>query len=342
MKILYALQATGNGHISRAQTLIPLFSKSSQVDVLISGTSYDISLNLPVKFRFTGLSFIFGKDGRVDLLKTIFKINFWQFFKDVRGLDLSQYDLIISDFEPISSWSSIYNNKHCIALSHQFSLLNDKVPKPKRKSWLSMLILKYYAPSSVGYGFHFKEYSKNIYLPIIKSDLIELKPIKKNYFLVYLPSYDDKKIINVLSKIHKTNWVVFSRHANQKYRYGNVKINPVSSKKFNKKLINCRGVLCGAGFETPSEALYLRKKLIVIPMKNQYEQHCNAEALKKLGVPVLYNFNETVVEDLKSWVSSKKIVSVNYSESPQKIVNRVFLDFIKYKSMKTRLIEPGT
>ena len=77
MKILYALQATGNGHISRAQTLIPLFSKSSQVDVLISGTSYDISLNLPVKFRFTGLSFIFGKDGRVDLLKTIFKILFY-------------------------------------------------------------------------------------------------------------------------------------------------------------------------------------------------------------------------------------------------------------------------
>lgn len=98
-----------------------------------------------------------------------------------------------------------------------------------------------------------------------------------------------------------------------------------------------RGVLCGAGFETPSEALYLKKKLIVIPMKNQYEQQCNASALKNLGVPVLYDFNETAVEDLKSWVSSKKIVKVDYSESPQKIVNQVFLDFIKNKSMANRL-----
>lgn len=46
-------------------------------------------------------------------------------------------------------------------------------------------------------------------------------------------------------------------------------------------------MLCGAGFETPAEVLHLNKKLLVVPMKSQYEQHCNAAALKKLGVPVL-------------------------------------------------------
>ena len=69
-------------------------------------------------------------------------------------------------------------------------------------------------------------------------------------------------------------------------------------------------------------------------MKNLYEQQCNASASKNLGVPVLYDFNETVVEDLKSQVSSKKIVKVDYSESPQKMVNQAFLNFIKNKSMK--------
>ena len=47
------------------------------------------------------------------------------------------------------------------------------------------------------------------------------------------------------------------------------------------------GVLCGAGFETPAEALYLGKKLMVIPMKSQLEQFYNAASLKQLGVPVL-------------------------------------------------------
>lgn len=337
MKVLYAVQATGNGHIIRAETLIPLFSKSAEVDILLSGTSSDISLKYPVKYRFKGLSFTFGKKGGINILKSIMKIDFWQFFKDFRRLNLDQYDLIISDFEPVSSWASIHQNKYCIALSHQFSLLCDEVPKLNRKAWLPKLILKYYAPFSIGYGFHFKKYSNKIYLPIIKSDLINAKPMKKNYFVVYLPSYDDKTILKILSKVQKTNWIVFSKHTSEIYRYGNVKIKPISKETFNKRLVNCRGVLCGAGFETPSEALYLKKKLMVIPMKNQYEQQLNALALEELGVPVLYDFNNLIIDKLKSWVSSKKIIKVDYSESPKKIVDKVFLDFIKYSSKKALL-----
>jgi len=43
------------------------------------------------------------------------------------------------------------------------------------------------------------------------------------------------------------------------------------------------GVFCGAGFETPAEAMFLKKKLMVIPMKGQYEQQCNAAALEEIG-----------------------------------------------------------
>ena len=113
MKVLYAVQATGNGHIIRAETLIPIFSKSAEVDILLSGTSSDISLKYPVKYRFKGLSFTFGKKGGINILKSVMKIDIWQFFKDFRRLNLDQYDLIISDFEPISSWASIYQNKYC-------------------------------------------------------------------------------------------------------------------------------------------------------------------------------------------------------------------------------------
>ncbi|MFT4537504.1 MAG: hypothetical protein ACI9P5_004889, partial [Saprospiraceae bacterium] len=118
------------------------------------------------------------------------------------------------------------------------------------------------------------------------------------------------------------------------YMVGNISIKPISTKIFNKKLINCRGVLCGAGFETPAEALYLKKKLLVIPMKNQYEQQCNAEALKKLGVPVLNGLEKKDLEVIKSWIKSKKIVKIDYSETPQKVINQIFIDYIKKKSSK--------
>ncbi|MBL6648488.1 MAG: hypothetical protein ISP57_06205, partial [Flavobacteriaceae bacterium] len=186
-------------------------------------------------------------------------LDIWQFFKDLIRLTLKEYDFVINDFEPVSAWACVIKKKHCIALSHQYSLLNNKVPKPIKNSILSNLILRYYAPSSIGYGFHFKTYNSKTYFPIIKKEFKSVfSPLKKNYFVVYLPSFDDKIIIDVLSKIHKTNWVVFSKHTKKKYKVDNIKIRPVSNKSFNKKLMNCRGVLCGAGFETPSEALYLK------------------------------------------------------------------------------------
>ena len=36
MKVLYAFQGTGNGHIARAQEIIPILKKYAEVDILIS------------------------------------------------------------------------------------------------------------------------------------------------------------------------------------------------------------------------------------------------------------------------------------------------------------------
>lgn len=337
MKILYAIQATGNGHITRAKELIPYLQKNIEVDVLLSGTSADVELELPVRFYFKGLSFVFGKNGGINFWKTILQMNFWRFLKDVKQLPLKEYDFVINDFEPVSAWACILRKKHCIAMSHQYSLLNKNTPKPKKNIRLSHLILKYYAPVSVGYGFHFKPYASSIYTPVIQKELKSVNPIKKNYFVVYLPAFEDKKIISVLSKLYKTNWIVFSKHTKEKYQIGNVKVRPISSKSFNKKLINCRGVLCGAGFETPSEALYLKKKLLVIPMKNQYEQQCNAEALKDMGVPVIYDLNQKNLKLIEDWIKSKKIIKADYSESPQKVINQIIIDYIKKISDDKRI-----
>ena len=195
MKILYAIQATGNGHITRAKELIPYLQKNIEVDVLLSGTSADVELGLPVRFYFKGLSFVFGKNGGINFWKTILQMNFWRFLKDVKQLPLKEYDFVISDFEPVSAWACILHKKHCIAMSHQYSLLNKNTPKPKKKILLSHLILKYYAPVSVGYGFHFKPYASSIYTPVIQKELKSINPIKKNYFVVYLPAFEDKKLL---------------------------------------------------------------------------------------------------------------------------------------------------
>ena len=334
MKILYAIQATGNGHISRAEALLPLFKKFAEVDILVSGTSADIKLDYPIKYRFRGLSFIFGKNGGIDVWKTIRSINVLRFLKDVNSLDLRDYDVVINDFEPVSAWASVFEKKRSIALSHQYSLLNSKVPKSSKKAFLARGILKYYAPAKDGYGFHFQKYDKNIFTPIIKNDLISRETQDKNQYVVYLPAYNDQKIIAVLHKISFTSWIVFSKHTLNAYRIGNISFYPISKNEFNNSLLISKGIICGAGFETPAEALYLKKKLLVIPMKNQYEQQCNAEALKKLGVPVLNGLEKKDIGIIKSWVKSKKIVKVDYIDTPSNVINQIFIDDLGNESSK--------
>ena len=64
MKILYAFQGTGNGHASRAIEIIPYLQQKGQVDVLISGYQCQLKLPFDVKYKYYGLSFIFGKKWR--------------------------------------------------------------------------------------------------------------------------------------------------------------------------------------------------------------------------------------------------------------------------------------
>lgn len=70
MKILYAIQGTGNGHLSRAMDIIPILQRKGELDILVSGIQGDLELPYPVKYKFLGLSFIFGKKGGIALLDT--------------------------------------------------------------------------------------------------------------------------------------------------------------------------------------------------------------------------------------------------------------------------------
>jgi hypothetical protein len=87
--------------------------------------------------------------------------------------------------------------------------------------------------------------------------------------------------------------------------------------------------LCGAGFELPAETLYLKKKLLVIPMKNQYEQYCNAAVLEKMGVTVLESLNLAHHRTINLWLSQGQSIHVNYPNQTEKIILNTLTEFEK-------------
>lgn len=315
MKLLYAIQGTGNGHLARAEDIIPYLQEYGDLDLFVSGAQADIKLSHPVKYKSKGLSFYFGKSGGIDFLRTFKKNSSKDVYREIKNFPVEKYDLVINDFEPISAWSCHKKEVPCVALSHQSALLSDKCPKPKSFDPVGEWVLKNYAPADAHVAFHFGRFDKFIYTPVIRSEVRRAAASKSSdHYTVYLPAYDDKKLVPILAAIPYVRWHIFSKHTRKAYHIGKLSVYPVNKEEFATSMTTARGVLCGAGFETPAEALFLGKKLMVVPMKSQHEQQYNAAALKQLGVPVLKKVKKKSIEKLTAWIDTDAHVSVDYPD----------------------------
>ncbi len=322
MKILYGIQGTGNGHISRAEDVVPILQDYGEVDLLVSGSQADLPLPFPVKYKSKGLSFYFGKKGGIDFIKTIKNSNTNSVLKEINSFPIKNYDLVINDFEPISAWSAKKHDIPCVSLSHQAALLSKNVPRPTHYDLIGEWILKNYAPAHAHVGFHFSEFDKNIFTPVIGQTIRKSKPTVGDHYTVYLPAYSDEKLVPLLTKVPRAKWQVFSKHAKKPYRVGNASIFPVDKKAFITSMVSSLGVLCGAGFETPAEALFLGKKLLVVPMKRQYEQHYNAAALKNLGVDVIKSVKKKNLDKIKHWIALSQHKQIDFLDTTREAVEK--------------------
>ncbi|HTN16093.1 MAG TPA: glycosyltransferase family protein [Chitinophagaceae bacterium] len=323
MRILYAIQGTGNGHLARALDMYPALQHYGQVDVLVSGVQADITLPFPVKYRFHGLSFIFGKHGGIDKWATFRRMNLIKLITDILRLPVQEYDLVISDFEPVSSWACKLNKKPCIALSHQHAVLHPDAPKPKKDDLFGRMVLKHYAPSAIGYGFHFKSFADNIFTPVIRREIREAEMTDKGHYTVYLPSYDDNTLVKELSVFSAIEWQVFSKHCSEAFSFKNIHVQPIENSAFIASMASSKGVLCGAGFETPSEVLYMGKKLMVIPMSGQYEQQCNAACLAGMQVAVVEGLNKKNRALIADWLDNGVAHSIHYPDRTDAIIGHI-------------------
>lgn len=347
MRILYGIQGTGNGHLTRALKIIPLLKKKAEVDVLLSGFQCDLELPFAVDYRFRGMSFIFGKKGGIDFRETYIENSLWNFTKEVKQIPVHRYDLVISDFEPLTAWACKLNKKKCIGLSNQAATLQKGVPKPKMVDPIGWAILKYYAPTRFNYGFHYQRYNPNIAFPVIRDEVKQLGTTNEDMVVVYLPAHEDEEVLKVLRHFPNQKWKVFSKHYQKPSTDTHISIEPVNGKRFLAALSRCKGVITASGFSTTAEALYLKKKLLVVPMKGQYEQKCNATALFDLGVEVMANFSLQESFKVKNWLQKPNPVTVAFEDETESLLDKILEEhyfsqdpFLHYISKKQFELNP--
>lgn len=302
--MLYSVQATGNGHISRAAQLIPIFEKYGEVDVFLSGSNSSLKIPLPVKFRSKGVSLFYGSRGGLDFWKILRNYKPYDVLNEARNLPVEDYDLVINDFEHITAKACKIKGIPSVHFGHQASFLSPKVPRPKSKNLIGEAIFSYYAEASDYLGLHFKKYDNRILLPIIRERIRSSKPRNRGHITIYLPGYSIERIQLICLSFPSITFHVFSSRNKPSKREKNILFHPIDKDLFTKSLVDCGGIITGAGFETPAEALYLRKKLMVIPIKNHYEQACNAVALKEMGVVTSRKLTKASIE---GWVEGPNV-----------------------------------
>jgi uncharacterized protein (TIGR00661 family) len=318
MKILYGVQGTGNGHISRARAIASELEKTNvEVDFLFSGRSQNGYFAMESFGDFSlrqGLSFVTHK-GRVSYVRTALSNNPLRFVSEACSLDLKNYDLVLNDFEPVSAWAAKYQGVPCIGVSHQNAFRYD-VPKVTF-GLVDRAVIHQFAPCDFELGLHWYHYDQPILPPII-SHSTEQSPEFGEAFLVYLPFELLGHITRFLTRFDGVQFVCYHPSIESEYQSENVLYKPLSLQGFKQDLAHCRGVICNGGFELPSEALALGKKLLLKPLKGQFEQQSNVATLEALGLATTMQHLDSSI--MSQWVKEDLGEPVYYPNVAQDIV----------------------
>lgn len=317
MKIFYGVQGTGNGHITRARLMAKeLYAAGYDITFQFSGRPaekyFDMDIFKDYRVR-NGLTFN-TRNGAVSYVKTAFENNPLTFIREVKALDLNEYDLIISDFEPVTAWAAKIRKKKILGIGHQYAF-NHKIPRVGA-DFIAEKVLKYFAPADIGVGLHWHHFGQPILPPIIETpDLPD--QIIQNKIIVYLPFEDQNEVIRLLLPFETFDFHIFAPVA-LRSEFEHIQCHPLSRDGFQSALYDSAGIISNAGFELASESLYLGKKILVKPLHAQMEQVSNAAALHELGYGlVMHDMNESLIEQ---WLHDASAVQVSYPNTAKLLV----------------------
>lgn len=314
MKILYGIMGTGEGHLTRARALAPeLWKRGVQVDFVVSGRPkgqryFDMDFFGPNIAYLDGFCLAI-KNGQLDWLASCnqMKHDFPAFKQAVAStrtrIEEQDYDLILTDFEPVTAWAGNLAGRPVMGICRQFAALNPKLPMSNA---LISFVYQAIVPAKVSLGFFFHPFESKTILPPMAPpprEPIETNmknPYPPNTCLVYLPFEALEQIEAMLLSIQSWHFVIYHKDVSaprlRSNGSGSLEYRPLSRTSFKETLFWCQGVICNAGFGLLSESLQLGKELLVKPVAGQTEQESNAKATQILGFgTVLHSLDTTSV-----------------------------------------------
>lgn len=320
MRILYGVQGTGNGHLTRALAMAKAMRHYSNIECqfLISGRSKDSLFGIDALGDYQwreGLSFA-TRNGKVSVLDTLSHNPWLAFWRDVHQLDLRSYDLVVTDFEPVSAWAAKRQQVRCIGLGRQYAFTQAHQSLPSTS--LQRAMVRQFAPCDVPLGTHWQALNDFTLPPVINTQLSAenvQSHIQRHRYLVYLPFQPLTEIEQLLEEIAvqapQYQFDVFHPQATAKVSVNAMYYAP-SRVMFKHAFDKAEGVISNAGFGTSSEALCAGKKLLVKPLQGQFEQYANAHCLDSMRLASVTQKLEAC--ELIDWLQNAQSVQLQWPD----------------------------
>ncbi len=322
MKILYGINANGQGHINRSRVFInQLIKDGHEVQILLAGhrkpPEYAFELVPKTMYRpgpfdiYENHKIVLGKTLQHNLLKIG---DYLDVRKELIELDLKEnYDIFFSDFDQYSCYVGKKVGKPVICINRQNAILHPSLNRDHLNGYEilgTLMILNAMQPYynhcySIDFTQTIETVNDNTLFPLIwKPEFDNYDITIDNHITAYLAWYNPKEIVNVFTKFPEETFYVYGFNVNKKIK--NVIFKETSREGFLEDLVSSKGIIGNAGFNLSWEACLLKKFIWTIPFETQYEQTTNAYRLEKLGQSFVTNkISEKNLLGFLNWIESQ-------------------------------------
>ena len=298
MRILYGVTGEGLGHAMRSRVVAEhLRARGHDVKLVASRRAcaylqryFDDVEEIP---GFT-LTYVRGGIGR---LRTVARNGRGARAAIRDSIDLYRWpiasfapDVCLTDFDSFAHVFGKLLGRPVISIDHQHVIDRcDHPPRIARRLSLTRAVVRAKIPRCAHYVVtsfyrpplrtHLQD-STTLVGPILRPEVLALTPTTGDHVLVYQTATRD--LVEPLFGLPRQRFIVYG--CGEGGTRANVTLRGFDEATFLADLASAKAVICNGGYTLMSEALYLGKPVLSVPLRRHGEQQLNASYLEALGL----------------------------------------------------------
>jgi uncharacterized protein (TIGR00661 family) len=296
--VFYCVCGEGMGHAIRTGVIVEGINEKYEVHIFTYGRAYEyLNGKFDNVYEIGGFNTVYinNKVSNTQTLISALKRNpdnlkasYDELYKKARELNP---DVIVTDFEMYGTYVSKILDIPLISLDNMHIITQAKIDYPQNQR-IEMLkakaVIKAYVVKPrihiITSFFYPRIRSKKhavIYPPIIRKEILNLKPSIGEHIIVYQTSKESLKLVKRLKSLENEKFIVYG--FNKEETDKNLTYKLFNEDEFYNDLASAKAVVCNGGFTFISEAISLKKPIYSVPAQGNFEQILNGFYVQKLG-----------------------------------------------------------